>query len=123
MVNRFCTNLEETKPDESEAGVKTGTEVYKHAKIVHKQCVRINVGSVFSLGEVKFSSKNLYPMLTVSGFGHRIHERWGDLTVTPDTASGIAALEREQMTKPRPMEVEGPALHQPYSKQHLSSSQ
>ena len=42
--------------------------------------------------------------------------RWGDLPVLPDTDSGIAAIEREQMTKPRPMEVEGPPLHQPSSK-------
>lgn len=39
--------------------------------------------------------------------------RWGDLPVIRDTESGIAAIEREQMTKPRPLEVEGPACYQP----------
>ncbi|KAK3778819.1 hypothetical protein RRG08_013087 [Elysia crispata] len=32
------------------------------------------------------------------------------------TDSGIAALEREQITKPRPMDIEGPQLHQPSSR-------
>ena len=41
--------------------------------------------------------------------------RWGDLPVIRDTESGIAAIEREQMTKPRPLEIEEPALHQPPS--------
>ena len=50
-------------------------------------------------------------------------EKWGDLPVIPDTDSGIAALEREQMTKPRPMEVEGPALHQPSSKHYPLTNQ
>ena len=40
---------------------------------------------------------------------------WGELPVVLDTESGIAAIEREQMTKPRPMDVEGPRLHQPSS--------
>lgn len=39
--------------------------------------------------------------------------RWGDLPMLPDTESGIAAIEREQITKPRPVEVEGSKLHQP----------
>ncbi len=43
---------------------------------------------------------------------------WGDLPIVPDTESGIAAIEREQMTKPRPIEVEGPTLHQPSSRHH-----
>ena len=38
---------------------------------------------------------------------------WGEIPIIQDTDSGIAALEREQMTKPRPMDVEGPPLHQP----------
>ncbi|XP_069129324.1 STAGA complex 65 subunit gamma-like [Argopecten irradians] len=43
---------------------------------------------------------------------------WGELPSVPDTDSGIAAIEREQMTKPRPMDVEGPRLHQPSSRHH-----
>ncbi|XP_060083650.1 STAGA complex 65 subunit gamma-like [Ylistrum balloti] len=43
---------------------------------------------------------------------------WGELPSLPDTDSGIAAIEREQMTKPRPMDVEGPRLHQPSSRHH-----
>ena len=39
--------------------------------------------------------------------------RWADLPVIRDTESGIAAIEREQMTKPRPLDIEEPALHQP----------
>ena len=31
----------------------------------------------------------------------------------PETEPGIAAIEREQITKPRPMELDGPPLHQP----------
>lgn len=38
---------------------------------------------------------------------------WGDLPLLPDTDSGIAAIEREQITKPRPVEVEAPKLYQP----------
>uniref|UniRef100_T1IY18 Bromodomain associated domain-containing protein n=1 Tax=Strigamia maritima TaxID=126957 RepID=T1IY18_STRMM len=41
--------------------------------------------------------------------------RWGDLPVIPDTESGIAAIEREQIIKPRSMELEGPQLYQPCS--------
>ncbi|KAL5011540.1 hypothetical protein ScPMuIL_010091 [Solemya velum] len=41
---------------------------------------------------------------------------WGEMPVIPDTDSGIAAIEREQITKPRAMEVEGPRLHQPSSR-------
>ncbi|KAK6172610.1 hypothetical protein SNE40_016230 [Patella caerulea] len=37
---------------------------------------------------------------------------WGEIAVVPDTESGIAAIEREQMTKLRPLEIEGPRLHQ-----------
>lgn len=41
------------------------------------------------------------------------HQRWGDLPIIPDTESGIAAIEREQITKPRPLEISGAKLHQP----------
>lgn len=43
---------------------------------------------------------------------------WGEIPTVPETDSGIAAIEREQITKPRPMEVEGPPLHQPSSRHH-----
>jgi len=39
--------------------------------------------------------------------------RWGELPMDPETEPGIAAIEREQITKPRPMELDGPPLHQP----------
>jgi len=42
-------------------------------------------------------------------------EYWASLPTIQDTESGIAAIEREQMTKPRPLDVEGPLLHQPCS--------
>ena len=48
---------------------------------------------------------------------------WGTMPVPPEPDSGIAALEREQMMKARPMEVEGPPLHQPCSTQVLPSSE
>ncbi|XP_061183989.1 STAGA complex 65 subunit gamma-like isoform X2 [Saccostrea echinata] len=41
---------------------------------------------------------------------------WGELPPPPDSDRGIAALEREQMTKLRSIEVEGPRLHQPSSR-------
>lgn len=40
----------------------------------------------------------------------------------PDTEPGIAAIEREQITKPRPMELEGPILHQPSMKAEQPAS-
>ncbi|CAG5125878.1 unnamed protein product [Candidula unifasciata] len=43
---------------------------------------------------------------------------WGEIPQVADTESGIAALEREQITKPRAMEIEGPLLHQPSSRHH-----
>ncbi|CAL1539764.1 unnamed protein product [Lymnaea stagnalis] len=43
---------------------------------------------------------------------------WGELPQVADTDSGIAALEREQITKPRPLDIEGPLLHQPSSRHH-----
>ena len=48
---------------------------------------------------------------------------WGTLPVPPEPDSGIAALEREQMMKARPMEVEGPPLHQPCSTPVLPSNE
>ncbi|GAB6023116.1 Suppressor of Ty 7 [Chamberlinius hualienensis] len=39
--------------------------------------------------------------------------RWGEIPLDPDTESGIAAIEREHITKPRPMELDGPLLCQP----------
>lgn len=48
--------------------------------------------------------------------------RWGDLPIIRDTESGIAAIEREQMTKPRPLEVEGPLLYQPSTDHILSKN-
>lgn len=40
--------------------------------------------------------------------------RWGDLPpLVPETESGIAAIEREQITKPRPVSIEGADLYQP----------
>uniref|UniRef100_A0A0B6Z4R9 Bromodomain associated domain-containing protein n=1 Tax=Arion vulgaris TaxID=1028688 RepID=A0A0B6Z4R9_9EUPU len=43
---------------------------------------------------------------------------WGEIPQVADTDSGIAALEREQITKPRAMDIEGPLLHQPSSRHH-----
>ncbi|XP_067140328.1 STAGA complex 65 subunit gamma isoform X1 [Centruroides vittatus] len=42
-----------------------------------------------------------------------LKSNWGDLPMIPDTESGIAAIEREQITKPRPVAVEGMKLHHP----------
>ncbi|XP_013390533.1 STAGA complex 65 subunit gamma-like [Lingula anatina] len=47
---------------------------------------------------------------------------WGEMPSLPDTDPGIAAIEREQMTKPRPMEVEGPRLHQPSARHYPPTS-
>ncbi|XP_064608215.1 STAGA complex 65 subunit gamma-like isoform X1 [Liolophura sinensis] len=41
---------------------------------------------------------------------------WGEIPTVPETDSGIMAIEREQITKPRPMDVEGPWLYQPSSR-------
>lgn len=42
------------------------------------------------------------------------HKRWGELPpLITETESGIAAIEREQITKPRPVPIQGPKLHQP----------
>lgn len=43
---------------------------------------------------------------------------WGEIPAVVDTDPGVAAIEREQMTKFRPMEVEGPRLHQPSSRHY-----
>ncbi|CAC5425822.1 SUPT7L [Mytilus coruscus] len=42
--------------------------------------------------------------------------KWGELPSVPDVDAGIAAVEREQLTKLRPIEVEGPRLHQSSSR-------
>lgn len=47
---------------------------------------------------------------------------WGEIPALSDTDSGIAAIEREQMTKPRSIEVEGPRLHQPSSRHYPPTS-
>lgn len=36
---------------------------------------------------------------------------WGDIARAHDSGSGIAAIERQQMTKPRPLEIDSPFLH------------
>lgn len=42
------------------------------------------------------------------------HKRWGELPpLITETESGIAAIEREQITKPRPVPIQGAALYQP----------
>lgn len=38
---------------------------------------------------------------------------WADIDRAHDAGSGIAAIERQQMTKPRPLEIESPLLHRP----------
>jgi len=38
---------------------------------------------------------------------------WGDIDRAHDAGSGIAAIERQQMTKPRPLEIDSPFLHRP----------
>jgi len=38
---------------------------------------------------------------------------WGDIVRAHDAGSGIAAIERQQMTKPRPLEINSPSLHRP----------
>lgn len=43
---------------------------------------------------------------------------WGDLPVIIDMDSGIAKIERDQMTKPRSMDVEGPRLQQPSNRHY-----
>jgi STAGA complex 65 subunit gamma len=55
----------------------------------------------------------------IIAFGMANH--WADLPTVHDTESGIAAIEREQMTKPRPLETECQLFHQP-SYVHLPSS-
>jgi len=53
---------------------------------------------------------------------------WGDIDRAHDAGSGIAAIERQQMTKPRPLEIDCPFLHRPsgshsYTSDELSSRQ
>lgn len=45
-------------------------------------------------------------------------KHWGDLPAVADTDSAFAKMEREQLTKLRPMEVQGPRLYQTCSKQY-----
>ena len=47
---------------------------------------------------------------------------WADLPVVCDTESGIAAIEREQMTKPRPLDIDEPNLHEAFgiSQSHIA---
>jgi len=40
---------------------------------------------------------------------------WGDIVKAHDAGSGIAAIERQQMTKPRPLEIDSPSLYRPSS--------
>ncbi|XP_048243759.1 STAGA complex 65 subunit gamma-like isoform X1 [Haliotis cracherodii] len=51
-----------------------------------------------------------------------MNTHWGEIPSVPEADSGIIALEREQMTKPRSMEVEGPRLHQPSSRHYPPSN-
>jgi len=46
---------------------------------------------------------------------------WGDIDRVHDTGSGIAAIERQQMTKPRPLEIDSPALHRPSGHSYTSN--
>ncbi len=46
---------------------------------------------------------------------------WGEIPSVSDTDSEIAALEREQMTKPRPLEIQGPDIYQPWAVDTTSS--
>jgi len=45
---------------------------------------------------------------------------WGDIVKAHDAGSGIAAIERQQMTKPRPLEIDSPSLHRPSSSELAS---
>ncbi|KAH9510019.1 STAGA complex 65 subunit gamma [Bulinus truncatus] len=47
-----------------------------------------------------------------------VNSYWGEIPQVADTESGIAAIEREQITKPRPLDIEGPLLHQPSSRHY-----
>jgi len=38
---------------------------------------------------------------------------WGNIDRAHEAGSGIAAIERQQMTKPRPLEIDSPLLHRP----------
>ena len=51
----------------------------------------------------------------------RMSEYWASLPTIHDTEWGLAAIEREQMTKPRPLDVTGPTLYQPSGTQAQSS--
>ena len=43
---------------------------------------------------------------------------WGEIPSTPEMDAEIAAMEKEQMMKMRPLELEGPRLHQPSSRHY-----
>ncbi|XP_060603179.1 STAGA complex 65 subunit gamma-like isoform X2 [Ruditapes philippinarum] len=43
---------------------------------------------------------------------------WGEIPIVQESDPATAAIEREQMTKLRPMELEGPRLHQPSSRHY-----
>ncbi|CAH1778170.1 unnamed protein product [Owenia fusiformis] len=49
--------------------------------------------------------------------------KWGTLPPLPEVDSGLAAEERQKLTKPRPMEIEGPVLHQPSSRHRPPSNE
>ena len=48
---------------------------------------------------------------------------WGEIPNVPEVDSGIAALEREELTKPRAIEPEGPPLYQPSSRHYPPSNE
>ncbi|XP_052834066.1 STAGA complex 65 subunit gamma [Octopus bimaculoides] len=47
---------------------------------------------------------------------------WGDMPAVGDTDSAFAKMERDQLTKRRPMEIQGPRLYQTFSKQYSTST-
>ncbi|XP_076446160.1 STAGA complex 65 subunit gamma-like [Babylonia areolata] len=48
---------------------------------------------------------------------------WGEIPSAPEADSGIAALERDELTKPRPIEPEAPPLFQPSSRHYPPSNE
>jgi len=48
---------------------------------------------------------------------------WGDIDRAHDVGSGIAAIERQQMTKPRPLEIDSPILRHPSGSQSYTSDE
>ena len=47
-------------------------------------------------------------------------KHWGDLPAVADTDSAFAKMERDQLTKLRPIEVQSPRVYQPCNKQYSS---